>query len=183
MADVVTCHGRNGLRSVRVASRGNRWFGCQDSRLDGARPLRSGSIWGIVRPSFPPSSDCAMSGKKPLGRVSRSAGSTCRRFPRWNSSGSRCVAACSIRISIRVMTPGRPAGRCGHAGRLPNARARRFCELAEASRRARPGQLPPRSRFLATMSHELRTPLNAIIGFSEMLTKKDALMIDAGAAM
>ena len=29
------------------------------------------------------------------------------------------------------------------------------------------------------MSHELRTPLNAIIGFSEMLTKEDSLMIDA----
>jgi cell cycle sensor histidine kinase DivJ len=36
-----------------------------------------------------------------------------------------------------------------------------------------------KSRFLATMSHELRTPLNAIIGFSEMLTKESALMIDA----
>ena len=36
-----------------------------------------------------------------------------------------------------------------------------------------------KSRFLATMSHELRTPLNAIIGFSEMLTKEEALMIDA----
>ena len=34
------------------------------------------------------------------------------------------------------------------------------------------------SRFLATMSHELRTPLNAIIGFSEMLTKKETLMIN-----
>ena len=34
-----------------------------------------------------------------------------------------------------------------------------------------------KSRFLATMSHELRTPLNAIIGFSEMLTKEDQLMI------
>jgi cell cycle sensor histidine kinase DivJ len=29
------------------------------------------------------------------------------------------------------------------------------------------------------MSHELRTPLNAIIGFSEMLAKEGALMIDA----
>jgi cell cycle sensor histidine kinase DivJ len=37
-----------------------------------------------------------------------------------------------------------------------------------------------KSRFLATMSHELRTPLNAIIGFSEMLSKEDSLMIDAG---
>jgi two-component system, cell cycle sensor histidine kinase DivJ len=36
-----------------------------------------------------------------------------------------------------------------------------------------------KSRFLATMSHELRTPLNAIIGFSEMLTNENALMIDA----
>ena len=34
-----------------------------------------------------------------------------------------------------------------------------------------------KSAFLATMSHELRTPLNAIIGFSEMLTKEDALRI------
>ena len=29
------------------------------------------------------------------------------------------------------------------------------------------------------MSHELRTPLNAIIGFSEMLTKEEALALDA----
>ena len=29
------------------------------------------------------------------------------------------------------------------------------------------------------MSHELRTPLNAVIGFSEMLCKENALMIDA----
>jgi two-component system, cell cycle sensor histidine kinase DivJ len=36
-----------------------------------------------------------------------------------------------------------------------------------------------KSRFLATMSHELRTPLNAIIGFSEMLTKETALLLDA----
>jgi cell cycle sensor histidine kinase DivJ len=36
-----------------------------------------------------------------------------------------------------------------------------------------------KTRFLATMSHELRTPLNAIIGFSEMLTRDDALRIDA----
>ncbi len=36
-----------------------------------------------------------------------------------------------------------------------------------------------KSWFLATMSHELRTPLNAIIGFSEMLTKEESLMISA----
>jgi cell cycle sensor histidine kinase DivJ len=36
-----------------------------------------------------------------------------------------------------------------------------------------------KTRFLATMSHELRTPLNAIIGFSEMMAREDALMLDA----
>jgi two-component system, cell cycle sensor histidine kinase DivJ len=47
--------------------------------------------------------------------------------------------------------------------------ARTAAEQADASK----------SRFLATMSHELRTPLNAIIGFSEMITQEDVLMIDA----
>jgi cell cycle sensor histidine kinase DivJ len=37
-----------------------------------------------------------------------------------------------------------------------------------------------KTRFLATMSHELRTPLNAIIGFSDMLKKESALLLDAG---
>jgi len=36
-----------------------------------------------------------------------------------------------------------------------------------------------KTQFLATMSHELRTPLNAIIGFSEMIVREDALMLDA----
>jgi signal transduction histidine kinase len=39
---------------------------------------------------------------------------------------------------------------------------------AEAANRAK-------NTFLANMSHELRTPLNAIIGFSELMTRSDAL--------
>jgi cell cycle sensor histidine kinase DivJ len=35
-----------------------------------------------------------------------------------------------------------------------------------------------KGRFLATMSHELRTPLNAVIGFSDMLKREVALMLD-----
>jgi cell cycle sensor histidine kinase DivJ len=47
--------------------------------------------------------------------------------------------------------------------------ARSAAEAADAAK----------TRFLATMSHELRTPLNAIIGFSEMIAKEEALMLDA----
>jgi two-component system, cell cycle sensor histidine kinase DivJ len=47
--------------------------------------------------------------------------------------------------------------------------ARNAAEQADAAK----------TRFLATMSHELRTPLNAIIGFSEMIVREDALILDA----
>jgi cell cycle sensor histidine kinase DivJ len=49
--------------------------------------------------------------------------------------------------------------------------------IAEAHAEAERANLA-KSRFLATMSHELRTPLNVIIGFSEMLTKEDAMALD-----
>ncbi|MBE9137756.1 PAS domain S-box protein [Nodosilinea sp. LEGE 07088] len=44
-------------------------------------------------------------------------------------------------------------------------------EAAEAANRAK-------STFLSNMSHELRTPLNAILGFSQLLTRNDALETD-----
>src|SRR6478609_5145699 len=47
--------------------------------------------------------------------------------------------------------------------------ARSAAEAADAAK----------TRFLATMSHELRTPLNAIIGFSEMITQEQTLMLGA----
>ncbi|MGL4497697.1 MAG: ATP-binding protein, partial [Planktothrix sp.] len=35
-----------------------------------------------------------------------------------------------------------------------------------------------KSEFLASMSHELRTPLNAILGFSQIMSRENALSID-----
>ncbi|WP_253710149.1 ATP-binding protein [Bradyrhizobium sp. WD16] len=47
--------------------------------------------------------------------------------------------------------------------------ARQEAERADAAK----------TRFLATMSHELRTPLNAIIGFSDMISREDELLLPA----
>jgi len=47
--------------------------------------------------------------------------------------------------------------------------ARSAAEAADAAK----------TRLIATMSHELRTPLNAIIGFSEMIAREEALMLNA----
>jgi cell cycle sensor histidine kinase DivJ len=52
-------------------------------------------------------------------------------------------------------------------------------QALELARSAAEAADAAKTRFLATMSHELRTPLNAIIGFSEMIAKEDALMLDA----
>jgi cell cycle sensor histidine kinase DivJ len=47
--------------------------------------------------------------------------------------------------------------------------ARQEAERADAAK----------TRFLATMSHELRTPLNAIIGFSDMISREEELLLPA----
>jgi cell cycle sensor histidine kinase DivJ len=52
-------------------------------------------------------------------------------------------------------------------------------QALELARSAAEAADAAKTRFLATMSHELRTPLNAIIGFSEMIVKEQALMLDA----
>ena len=52
-------------------------------------------------------------------------------------------------------------------------------QALELARRAAEAADAAKTRFLAIMSHELRTPLNAIIGFSEMIAREEALMLNA----
>jgi two-component system, cell cycle sensor histidine kinase DivJ len=72
------------------------------------------------------------------------------------------------------------AGRCEVVAVLRDVtrRKQKQQELEDAHAEAERANAA-KSRFLATMSHELRTPLNAIIGFSEMLKREAALMLDA----
>jgi cell cycle sensor histidine kinase DivJ len=174
MADVVTCHGRNGL-VLFVSPVAESMFGAKIHDLMG-RGLYDRVHLGD-RPAFLSAlSDCAMSGK------SRSVEFRVRRDQPAGDSAMEFIWI-EMRCSLldQDFDPGHDAGdrQVVAVMREITERKARDCELAEAH-----GELDrvnaAKSRFLATMSHELRTPLNAIIGFSEMLTKKDALMIDAG---
>ena len=174
MADVVTCHGRNGL-VLFVSPVAETMFGTKIHDLMGR------GLYDLIhlgdRPVFLSAlSDCALSGKI------RSAEFRVRR----DQTAGDCAMDfiwVEMRCSLldQDFDPGHDASdrQVVAVMREITERKVRDSELAEAH-----GELDranaAKSRFLATMSHELRTPLNAIIGFSEMLTKKDALMIDAG---
>ena len=176
MADVVTCHGQNGL-VLFVSPVAETMFGAKIEDLIG-RGLCDRVHVGD-RPAFlSVLSDAAISGTSCAVEF---------RIRRDHPGSAGDAAMEFIWVEMRcspldqVFETGHEAGdrQVVAVIREITERKVRDSALAEAHRELDRVN-SAKSGFLATMSHELRTPLNAIIGFSEMLTKKDALMIDAG---
>jgi two-component system, cell cycle sensor histidine kinase DivJ len=173
MTDVITRHGRDG--AVLFASpAAETMLGC------GMAELAGHGLFNRVHVADRPAYLAALGDTSALGE-SRSAEFRVRRD---GPDGAPMPQFAWIEMRCRPLAEAPSHGgnpeRCEVVAVLRDVSERKRQEetLQEARADAERANAA-KSRFLATMSHELRTPLNAIIGFSDMLTKEQALMLDA----
>jgi two-component system, cell cycle sensor histidine kinase DivJ len=175
MTDVITRHGRDG-GVLFVSPAAQSLFGC------GIADLHGQGLFGRVHVADRPAYLKALGDTAALGE-SKSVEFRVRRDGAEVSGGA---AGQFVWIEMRCRPIEQPAANVGIYDRrevvavLRDVTERKRQEQAlEDARTEAERANAAKSRFLATMSHELRTPLNAIIGFSDMLKKETALMIDS----
>ena len=175
MTDVITRHGRDG-GVLFVSPAAQSLFGCGIADLHGQR------LFGRVHVADRPAYLKALGDTAALGE-SKSAEFRVRCDSAEIPGGP---AGQFVWIEMRCRPIEQPAADVGIYDRrevvavLRDVTERKRQEQAlEDARTEAERANAAKSRFLATMSHELRTPLNAIIGFSDMLKKETALMINS----
>jgi two-component system, cell cycle sensor histidine kinase DivJ len=175
MTDVITRHGRNGsVLFVSPAAEPLFRVSVQD--------LLGHGLFDRLHVADRPAYLTALADSATLGE-NRSVEFRVRRDPA-QPSGRSVPQFVWVEMRCRPLDQAWSPDRTGHAREvvavMRDITSRKEQEQALEDARAESERAnAAKSRFLATMSHELRTPLNAIIGFSEMLTKEGALVIDA----
>jgi cell cycle sensor histidine kinase DivJ len=169
MADVITCHGRNGA-VLFVSPAAELLFGTKDLYGQGL----FNRVHVADRPAYLNGlADAAISG------AARSVEFRVRRDAEGMAQDAEFVWI-EMRCRALASTRGRGAADREVVAVMRDITRHKTQERALEEARAETERASTaKSRFLATMSHELRTPLNAIIGFSEMLARESAPMIDA----
>ncbi len=176
MTDVITRHGRDGA-VLFVSPAAELLFRC------GIADLQGQGLFGRVHVADRPAYLTALGDTAALGE-SRSVEFRVRCE---GADANGRPATQFVWIEMRCRSLEQPAVEGGGHDRrevvavLRDVTERKRQEQALEDARAEAERAnAAKSRFLATMSHELRTPLNAIIGFSDMLMKEQALLLDAG---